>query len=80
MKAGILFLCWFLVSVTAAPKLDERNDAMCTTCQTIITLLKGELLNPKDRSVVEKRIIELCQKIPAEEISQGVSKFIVKIN
>ncbi|KAA3675860.1 uncharacterized protein DEA37_0006882 [Paragonimus westermani] len=44
---------------------------VCRTCETIADLLKDELLNDKARSVVERRIVELCQKIPAKELSDG---------
>ncbi|KAF7231832.1 hypothetical protein EG68_12448 [Paragonimus skrjabini miyazakii] len=75
MTVVILLLCWFsAVSVTAAPKLDERGGAICSTCETIANLLKDELLNDKARSIVKNSIIEMCQKIPAEEISQGAIK------
>ncbi|KAF5402405.1 hypothetical protein PHET_03826 [Paragonimus heterotremus] len=76
MKVVILSLCWILVSVAAAPKLDERGGAICSTCQTIVNLLKGELLNPKVHNIFENSIIELCQKIPPKEISQGCVKFV----
>ncbi|KAF6778022.1 hypothetical protein AHF37_02643 [Paragonimus kellicotti] len=77
MKSVVFFLSVLSFAVfVQSNRVNSHSDLVCTTCQTIFTLMKGELSDDPSRATLCNQLITLCEKVPFVQLQDGCVEFV----
>ncbi|KAA3679370.1 uncharacterized protein DEA37_0001994 [Paragonimus westermani] len=77
MKSVLFFLCVLSFAIfVQSNRINSHSDLVCTTCQTIFTLMKAEFADDPTRATLSNQMITLCEKVPFIQLKDGCVEFV----